>query len=167
MSFIDSEKDMMIVAEHFRTGVVRPQPVVYQNFYYPDVKDQVFGVNVEQYCLFHKVKEPPLIKIILDYVVEMLCFECIKLFSNYLAMENRLQTFHDALNSTEISILYLARSELNRKHSLSTENLKSEGYSLSLLVELLRRYFMELPVPLLTFENYDFFRILYLCKDVV
>jgi hypothetical protein len=67
------------------------------------------------------------------------------------------------LQACEVNIdeLQTVRRTLNRPDALSLPDLQATSRTITLLA-VLRRYLMELPVPLFPFEEYDTFKTLYL-----
>ncbi|KAK9696704.1 Rho-GTPase-activating protein 8 [Basidiobolus ranarum] len=141
------ENDITFMIEQYGTGYFHPKPVVYENFYYGSVKDQIYGVPLEEQARLSKNHIPLIIT------------KCL----------SALTKGYGDMSYVERRDIWIARVPLTTVHSLKRSinqgcqvTLKQlRGYDLKSIVGALKLYLLELPECLCTSELYDAVKAIY------
>ncbi|KAI3631887.1 hypothetical protein MIR68_010075 [Amoeboaphelidium protococcarum] len=134
---VNAEKDLEVLCSRQQFGVMRPPPFVYSPFDQSAATSSVFGVDVADFCSHHNVDCPWIVRGIIDQF---------KGHSASKASEEQLSLWLQSLDVNVIEVA-VARNKLDKPQECDLQQ-----FSVPVLLAVLRRYFMELPSPLLDVE---------------
>lgn len=148
------EKEIDSLVERFRSGMIRPPTIMFKDYYVKVASTSLFGVSVEDHYKFFGVTVP--------WIVRNIC-TCL---TNKAKVEDVGYMFSLFMQSLDVSPSETIKVKklLDSPEEIGVPDLIS-SYSLPVLLAVLRRYLMELPVPLLLFDDYEAFKTLYLSKS--
>lgn len=150
---VSPEKDILVMCEQYRCGMVRPLPIIYRNFYISPASTQLFGVDIEDFSTHHEVKSP--------WIFEQIC-QTVDLLNDGQDMSHSVSIWLQAAE-VEPGTVQIARMSFNKPQQLSADEI-SQQKSTVVLLAALRQYLMEMPEPLFPFSLFDEIKALYLSQ---
>ncbi|KAG9293862.1 hypothetical protein G9A89_019200 [Geosiphon pyriformis] len=141
------ETDLQFMIERYRTGPFCPRVIIYNNVYRGSAHDQTFGVPLEEKAK-HDLKFVP-----------QIVTKCLSSIVKGTAKWNDTEKRSLWLVYTPLSLIHALREDINDGSKVRMQKLRK--YELTIVVGILKLYFMELPECLLTFELYDPVKLLY------
>ncbi|CAA90505.2 RhoGAP Rga8 [Schizosaccharomyces pombe] len=145
---IQPESDIRYILESAATGPFLPRVEIYED-YYNDIKDQIFGVDVEFLSHRDKKRVPIIVSTILSYL---------DLLYPTLASDEVRQNIW--LVNSPLSSVHQLREALNHSSSVTKEVLSQ--YTPSVVIGVLKLYFLELPDSIVPSSAFELIRSIYM-----
>ncbi|CAO3636223.1 unnamed protein product [Cunninghamella echinulata] len=149
---LNPEKDIQAIVEQYRIGKFCPRPILYENYFYGSVNNQLFGVPLQNVVDNEKTHIPLLLENGLSII------------------ESALPQLHEKEQSKiwiaplPLDLIHKARNDLNFTMAPITQDMLKK-YDIILLASVIRLYLLELPDCLVTFELYEPIKLLYANKN--
>ncbi|KAI9308719.1 hypothetical protein BJ944DRAFT_227507 [Cunninghamella echinulata] len=149
---LNPEKDIQAIVEQYRIGKFCPRPILYENYFYGSVNNQLFGVPLQNVVENENTHIPLLLEngltIIESALPQLHVKEQIKIWIAPLPLD----------------LIHKARNDLNFTMAPITQDMLKK-YDVILLASVIRLYLLELPDCLVTFELYEPIKLLYANKN--
>lgn len=145
----DVERDLRYLTENYRTGNYSPRTVVYDNYYSSTDGAAVFGLDLELRARADKKRVP---------IIVAACLGCLDSAYPQMASDKERVALWQQSVQSELAEVFKVREAINNSDHptpiLSKEDPK-------VVVQLLKMYFLELPISLISGQFYDILRSIY------
>ncbi|ORX96276.1 Rho GTPase activation protein, partial [Basidiobolus meristosporus CBS 931.73] len=141
------ENDITFMIEQHGTGYFNPKPVVYENFYYGSVKDQIYGVPLEEQARLSKNHIPLIIA------------KCLSALTKGYGEMPYVERRGIWITDVPLATIHSLKRSINQGCQVTLKQLRE--YDLKTIVGALKLYLLELPECLCTSELYDAVKAIY------